>query len=457
MKVAIVAPFSLYPKGTVFSRLLPMGVSIAGKGHEVQLVVPQDELLKGSFVVNNGKFDIVSVPVSVPISVPMGPLSGGLEHMRLSSALLKKALSFAPDVLHVSKPKGHSGLVAMLHRFRNLPKAPGATDSVPLVVDADDYEGFGGMNSVMNYPFVWKYAFQFQERTIPFMASKVTLASNALADYYSSFGVKRDDMLHLPNGVNPFVHTPEEIPEKLYETIMSRSDSPYFSPSGPFAGTGVGSSLVDRLEMLDPETTISLFTRFRDHDVYRVDKIFRRVQKCKPNAHFIIVGKGEMGEDEKMRVLLKKHLKKDSFTFTGTILPGDINKIFSYSNIFMVPMDENNITRSKCSAKLVDAMALGKAVVADAVGENGTYITSDRTGILVTPVVSSPACPSPTGPGKDQNVDANVREFSNSLISLLEDPSRALELGGNARKHILKNFSWSSLSSPLLELYKDLL
>ena len=40
MKIVMVAPFSVYPKGTVPIRMLPIAKTLAERGNEVQIVVP---------------------------------------------------------------------------------------------------------------------------------------------------------------------------------------------------------------------------------------------------------------------------------------------------------------------------------------------------------------------------------------------------------------------------------
>jgi hypothetical protein len=73
--------------------------------------------------------------------------------------LVRRALASHPQVLHFFKPKGYSGLAALLvwylARLR-LAKARA-------VLDSDDREGRGGWNDIGDYSWLQRHLFAWQE------------------------------------------------------------------------------------------------------------------------------------------------------------------------------------------------------------------------------------------------------------------------------------------------------
>ena len=448
MKVAMLAPFGIHPKGTVFSRLLPMAHSLAGKGHEIVILMPQKEEVSITTPVGEGSLRLLAVPT--------GKRRYATDDLKVSCEMLRKLSSFAPDVLHVFKPKGYGGLAVMLEKAR----ASVCVSSTPIVVDGDDYEGFGGMNDIMDYTYPEKIFFHFQERFLPPICDRMTLASRYLMEYYYNFGAKRENMIHLPNGVNPFIHNPERIDKGLMKFLSKHpldGEASGFDVDISAVKDGDLASTDGKFDDLVPEETISLFTRFRDHGAASVLNIFRNVQEQNPRAKFLLVGNGTKGESVDLRRGMNNHLKKGSFQFTGTFPFSSLHEIFSHSDIAMVPMDDSNITRSKCSAKLVDLMAMGKAVVADDVGENGNYIEDGLSGILVNNIVQGSPGGEKMGPlCRNDSEKKNTEEFTDKLVCLLDNSDEAKRLGRQAKNRILENYSWGLLTDKLENLYREI-
>ena len=471
MKIAMIAPFAVHPKGTVISRILPMGYYLAKKGLDVHVIVPQEERLSVKVLVGSGSLALKNV------NVPMKPDT--IDNLRTSLKITKEVNAQEPDIIHFFKPKGYSGLAAILKRFSD---PVGSRTEPGYVLDGDDHEGFGGMNDVMDYPLSWKLLFHMQERYIPAFCDRVTLASRYLVDFYSGFGIGEKDMLHLPNGVNPFIHHPENIENELLEIVakstndtiktdknMIKFDKKNNKPEnvtiksdnaamGSLISEWGGRGDISGNDCHLAENTILLFTRFRDHGVRRVFKIFRSVAKERPDVRFLVVGEGGNNESDVLKRAMDRQFRKGSFTFTGSVPAFAIREALSRANISMVPMDSSNITRAKCSAKLVDLMAMGKAVVADAVGENTNYIVENDSGLLVKNLVDDGTTgKNRMGGKKVEDGKGNIREFTDKLVYLLDNPGEAERLGEGASKRVYSNFSWEVLTEKVRSLYGELL
>jgi glycosyltransferase involved in cell wall biosynthesis len=101
----------------------------------------------------------------------------------------------------------------------------------------------------------------------------------------------------------------------------------------------------------------------------------------------------------------------------------EYSSVLAASDIAVFPYRDTAIYRAKCSARIIDYMLYGKAVVTSAVGENNNYITHEENGLLIP--------------------HDNLSAFVHSLNRLLEGPSLREKLGANARQRVLQKFLWS--------------
>src|SRR5689334_12976248 len=129
VRITMLAPFGIRPKGTLSGRMLPLAQALVRRGHRVNIVAPpiHNPADAGQRVVYD------QVPL---IHTALPTLPGPIGTTQQVLALLKAAFGEAPDILHLFKPKGYSGLAALL--------ACAIYPRVPLVVDTDDWEGWGG-------------------------------------------------------------------------------------------------------------------------------------------------------------------------------------------------------------------------------------------------------------------------------------------------------------------------
>lgn len=122
-------------EGTLSARMLPLAQALVERGHTVTITAPP--------VHNPQDAGQRTVYAGVPVThLDLPVLPGTTGTLQWIVTLLQQALAIRPDVLHLFKPKGYSGLTALLARITH--------PRLPLVVDTDDWEGqVGGM---MYYP-----------------------------------------------------------------------------------------------------------------------------------------------------------------------------------------------------------------------------------------------------------------------------------------------------------------
>ena len=296
MRIVYLAPFALWPKGTVISRVLPLALHVARRGHEVIVLLPQERELQCELFTGMGKLILRNLPV---------PEGNAFRHAMTAVELARDVNKTCPDAVHLFKPKGYGGLAASLLRF--LKRRDGKRPI--FVVDGDDLEGYGGMNDVVDYPRPWKAFFHLQERFLPPNADGATVASSFLMKVYLDMGVPGDVLRHVPNGPNPFFHDTANVEAELLALLDGQLPFPVSRPADMDGTLSPGCR--EALESLVPERTITLFSRMRDHGTDRVVDIFRSVQEARPAAEFLIVGGGE-DEGSVLRKECEAHLSPES-------------------------------------------------------------------------------------------------------------------------------------------------
>jgi glycosyltransferase involved in cell wall biosynthesis len=336
MRISMIGPFGLRPKGTMAVRALPMAKALVKRGHAVTLILPPCD-----FPQDAGRaFDDAGVQVeniALPRLLPL------LFHINTTRRLVGRALAFQPDVIHCFKPKSYAGLAAW--QLWQMKRA--GLVKARLIVDADDWEGAGGWNDLEKYSWSQKRMFAWQERWGLTHNDGLTVASRALQSIAWSMGVRRERVAYVPNGIA--------------EHRIQNSE----------------------FRILAPGSCILLYTRFFEFKVERVIEVLRRVIEHVPEARLLVVGKGFFGEEQRLLQLAESIGLKDRIEYTGWVEPTALLALFARADVAIQPFDDTLINRTKCSVKLTDLLAAGVPVVADAVGQNTEYIRHNETGLLV--------------------------------------------------------------------------
>ena len=127
----------------------------------------------------------------------------------------------------------------------------------------------------------------------------------------------------------------------------------------------------------------------------------------------------------------KKELNENYIGFG--LQPFDaIPQFLAMADIVVVPQKKNDATVGQIPAKIFDAMAMAKPIIATAVSDLPT-ILSDCGWIT-----------DPDDPLK----------LANCIRSVLENPEIAEEMGNNARKKCIENYSWEAMEKVLFEVFQ---
>ncbi len=151
------------------------------------------------------------------------------------------------------------------------------------------------------------------------------------------------------------------------------------------------------------------------------------VARARPEAHWLLVGDGEQrGELERRSRALGMDGK---IHFMGW--REDIPEILAASDVFVMPSLAEHFGRV-----LIEAMAMGKPVVATAAGGTPEIVLDGETGLLVPPGQAAP--------------------LAAAVLSVLGDPALAERLGAAGRRRAVADFSLTRHAAALAALYEEL-
>ncbi|MBK7180580.1 MAG: glycosyltransferase family 4 protein [Chloroflexi bacterium] len=386
MRIAMVGPFGFHPNKTMRSRALGLARPLAARGHQVQIVMPpwQTPAEADKRWQEDG------------VLVRNIPLSGGLPGV--TRRLVREVLDWQPDVVHCFKPKAYSGLAAWwLWQFHRR--------DVRLVVDSDDWEGWGGWNDLAPYSAAQKHFFAWQERWGMTHCHVLTVASRALQTLAWGHGVPPDRVAYVPNGAG--------IRTQLAATHERGSGSDGEAPP-----------------------TVLLYSRLFEFETGRLVTALRGVKTAVPTLRILAVGAGLYDADAaQFRQQLAEADLLDAVEDAGWVEEEALPALLSRADVGLYLMEDTLLNRAKCPVKLADMLALGIPVVGEAVGQVSEYVLHGQTGLL-----------RPSGDTAGLTAD---------LIRLLTEPEERARMAGNGRRHYAENFAWSRLADRLECVYKD--
>jgi glycosyltransferase involved in cell wall biosynthesis len=391
MKIVMVGPFASRPKSTVSVRALPMARALVGRGHQVTILMPPYDNPADS-----GKAWEVG---GVRLENLVVRRNDTWHQVVVPPRMARRAVGLDPDVVHVFKPIGYGGLAGIyLRQFSRR----------ALVLDTDDWEGRGGWVDVNPYPALWRWFFDWQERWLVRHADALTVASRTLQTQVWGLGVDPARAIYLPNGPEPDLRLLGEVPDEEKAAVR--------------AELGIGGA------------PFALYLGHIPHgsDLDLALEALARIRDRVPEARMVIAGVGDGLPGLKAQA--EATGVTDRVVFPGWIEQERVPVYVAAADVAINPYRDTLINRSKCSAKVIVAMAMGTPVVSSRVGQNLEYIEDGRSGLLSEP--------------------GDVEDLARALAALLGDRAWAAELGRSARQRIWARFDWDARVEAIEQAYE---
>ncbi len=386
----MVGPFGLHPNKTMSSRAFGLARPLVQRGHEVCLFMPPWQTPdEGDRRWQQDGVEFRYIPVT-----------GGI--LRITRRLVQETLAWKPDIVHCFKPKAYSGLVAWwlwhFHRQR-----------VRLVVDSDDWEGWGGWNDRAAYSSIEKQFFSWQERWGMSHCNQLTVASKALQSIALSHGIAEEKVVYLPNGTG----------------LPMREE-----PAGE-------KEIAAKRQMLGVEDrpVLLLYSRLFEFETARLSKILAGVKTAVPDIAILSIGESLFADDAvQLRDELAEADVLSAIIDLGWTDLDELPLLLRCADAAIYLMDDTLLNRTKCPVKLADLISLGVPIVAEAVGQVPEYVVNGRNGRLC--------------------VSGDIAGLIDACVSLLQFKAERTRMAEEARAHYEASFSWDLLADRLMQTYE---
>jgi len=161
-------------------------------------------------------------------------------------------------------------------------------------------------------------------------------------------------------------------------------------------------------------------------------KAINEVIKEFPDFHLIISGAGELQDNSEENVL--KQFVSENNLGTSVTFIGNVYNWVDYlnaSDFFFFPSRWEGLPNA-----LLEAAACGLPIIASNIGGNVDIIKDSYNGLLFE--------------------SENSKELAEKIIYLIKNKNLQQELGDNARKTVIKNFSFEFITKKYLEIYSSL-
>jgi phosphatidylinositol alpha-mannosyltransferase len=155
-------------------------------------------------------------------------------------------------------------------------------------------------------------------------------------------------------------------------------------------------------------------------------KAYRQVQREVPNSRLIVVGPGTSLKPWYQTMVRRYHLK--DVTFVGYVSCEELPRYYKTADVFCAPATG----RESFGIVLLEAMSLGKPVVASNIEGYASVITDGVDGLLVPP--------------KD------TRALAEALISVMTDESLRRKLGARAKARA-QEYDWDHVARQVMDYY----
>lgn len=316
---------------------------------------------------------------------------------------LKKMLdSISGDVIYASKPLMSSFGVALIKKVKT---------GKPVILDIDDWElGF----------VLQKFKESVNYETINFF-----IKSTIRPLSYNSFWniVLLDKLSHFADSIT----IPSSFLKKRFggAIVYHGRDTDIFDPS-KFSPKTIRKSYGLPLN----KKIVIFFGTFRKHK--GIEHLIKSIHLLEnPDVMLLLVGLNDSAFKSEIEVHCKNSLG-ENYRIYGFQPFNKLPEFLAMSDVVVIPQNKNAATIGQVPAKIFDAMAMAKPIIATNV--------SDLPEILVD-------CGWIVEPEKPE-------QLAQTIKYVLDNPEEAMEMGWKARQKCIEKYSWDAMEKVLIDIFK---
>ena len=162
-------------------------------------------------------------------------------------------------------------------------------------------------------------------------------------------------------------------------------------------------------------------------------KAVAHLSKTRPDIVLLLVGGGRLEPESEMRVLVDRLGLREKVIMPGWLPPERISGVYALIDVLVYPRDQIPLTEIVTPLKPLEAMAMGKVLIASDIGGHRELIRSGYNGLLF-----------PAG---------SESALAEGVSRLLDDDGLCRRLAGHASAWVSRERSWSETTSVYSEIY----
>lgn len=296
-------------------------------------------------------------------------------------------------VLHINRANPYSATICAL----------GRSSRNTLVVDIEDWDGFGGYASYARLYGARGGLLTVYERAFPILGDLVLTVSHLLMTRMIQLGVPERRLLFLPNGYD----------EELFDPSIS------------------GKSVRENYGLKDAPVVIymSTFWRFETSLHQIALSAFKEVSQEIPDARMLMVGGGDLD----VMSLVERSGLRDRVVPTGFVDRKQIPSLIASADVALHVISDHPFHAASSPMVMPEYMAMGKPIVAPRIGELA-YALGGGAGWLVDA--------------------ADPKLLATGVKALLKDEPGRKAMGQMAHKKVKEEYSYGRLATKLKEAYE---
>ncbi|MDD4635558.1 MAG: glycosyltransferase family 4 protein [Dehalococcoidales bacterium] len=371
MKIALVSPYDFAHPGGVVNHILALDKQFCQMGHDVRIIAPASEASVSPQV--DGRFIQIGKPRSVPMSGSIARISLSL---RLSKDIKAALAREKFDIIHLHEPF--------------IPMLCTATLRFSDTITVGTFHAFGGRPG---YYISWPLFYYLMRRRNRKLSGHIAVSKPA------------------------YEYARKHVPGK-YTIIPNGIDLEHFNPQVPpierFKDGKINILFVGRME--------------RRKGLDYLLKAFEIIRKKNDNVRLIVVGPGKVLRRSYERTVRKRGI--EDVAFVGRVTYDELPRYYQTADIYCSPATG----RESFGIVLLEAMALGKPMVATNIEGYRHVVTDGQEGILVPP--------------------KNARILSEALEKLIDEEATRQEMGQHGIATAAR-YDWKIVANRVLQFYQD--